>query len=139
MGMDQCVDDTVSLFTPQLSDQKEDHFDRVTRSLDFCEDGVMGPDWLGSPQHVVGGVALSGVVVIAAGRWVEHPWLLLGLAVGVTAAAEIVVELVEYPLLYSGRLHATAYHDTIADMASSIVGALAGAAAAVALRNRGPS
>jgi hypothetical protein len=64
-------------------------------------------------------------------RWIDQRWLRFGLALGVSAAAEIAVELAEYPLLYSGRLHATAYYDTIADMASTIVGALVGAAVVV--------
>jgi hypothetical protein len=98
------------------------------------EDHAMGPNWLGSPQHVVGGVVLAGAAVFVGRRWIEEWWLLFGLAIGVSAAAEIVVELAEYPLLYSGRLHATAYYDTIADMASTIVGAVAGAATAVAVR-----
>jgi hypothetical protein len=94
----------------------------------------MGPDWLGSPQHLVGGVVLAVAVVVLARRRVDQRWLLFGLALGVTAVAEIAVEIAEYPLLYSDRLHATAYYDTVADMASTIVGALAGAATALVLR-----
>jgi len=86
---------------------------------------------------VVGGVVLAGAVVLVGRRWIEEWWLLFGLAIGVSAAAEIIVEIAEYPLLYSGRLHATAYYDTIADMASTIVGAVAGAATAIALRGGG--
>jgi len=51
-----------------------------------------GPNWLGSPQHLVIG------------------------------ACEIVLELVEYPLLYAGKFHYSAYYDTLADMANSVVG-----------------
>ena len=96
----------------------------------------MGLNWLGSPQHVVAGVLLAGAVVFVGRRGIAQWWVLFALAVGVTAAAEIVVELVEYPLLYSGRLHETAYYDTIVDLASSIVGALAGAAVVVAICSR---
>ena len=49
-------------------------------------------------------------------------------AVGVTALAELVIEIAEYPVLYADRFHRTAYYDTIADMASTLVGALAGVA-----------
>jgi hypothetical protein len=49
--------------------------------------------------------------------------------VGVTSTAEILVELVEYPLLYSDKFHYSAYYDTLADMANTLVGGVAGAAA----------
>jgi len=71
------------------------------------------------------------VIVLIAPR--ERWWWRLGLAVGATAAVEIVIELAEYPLLYAGAVHATAYYDTLADMASTLAGALAGSTAALAL------
>jgi hypothetical protein len=40
----------------------------------------------------------------------------------------ILVELVEYPLLYSDTFHYSAYYDTHADMASTLVGAIVGTA-----------
>jgi hypothetical protein len=56
-------------------------------------------------------------------------WLAFALAVGAASTAEIVIELVEYPLLYSDKFHHSAYWDTLSDMASTLVGGLAGAAA----------
>lgn len=91
----------------------------------------MGPDWLGSPQHVVGGLVLAAVVARVARRWIAQRWLLAVLAVGVTATAELLVELVEYPLLYADAPHVSAYYDTLADLAATLAGALAGAAAGV--------
>ena len=87
-----------------------------------------GPHWLGSPQHVVGGLGLAAVVVIVARLLGVSPWLAIALAIGVTCTAEILVELVEYPLLYSDKFHYSAYWDTLADMGSSLVGGIAGAA-----------
>ena len=43
------------------------------------------------------------------------------------ATAKILVELVEYPLLYSDEFHYSAYYDTLADMASTLVGGVVGA------------
>jgi uncharacterized membrane protein YjdF len=85
----------------------------------------MHPDWLGSPQHFVAGLVLAFAIALVAGRRGIGPyWLIAVLAVAVTMLAESAVELVEYPLLYSDRFHATAYYDTIADIASTLVGAL---------------
>ena len=97
-----------------------------------------GPNWLGSPQHfVVGAIAAAVVYVVARSRWLALPeWLAFVLAVSLVSTAELVLELVEYPLLYSDHFHYSAYYDTIADMANSIVGAVAGAAVAIPLRRR---
>jgi multisubunit Na+/H+ antiporter MnhE subunit len=97
-----------------------------------------GPDWLGSPQHfVVGAIAAVAVYVVARSRWLALPeWLAFVLAVALVSTAELVVELVEYPLLYGDRFHYSAYYDTLADMANSIVGAIVGAALAIPLRRR---
>jgi len=96
----------------------------------------MGPDWLGSPQHFVGGFFLAVAVAWVARRWIAEWWLLALLAVGVTATAELLIELVEYPLLYSGEPHVTAYYDTLADLAATLAGAVLGAAVGVASRRR---
>jgi hypothetical protein len=90
-----------------------------------------GPNWLGSPQHVVGGLGLALTVAAIAYLLGVSPLLAVALAIGVGSAAEIVVELVEYPLLYSDRFHYSAYYDTLADMASTLVGAVIGALAGV--------
>ena len=60
------------------------------------------------------------------------------LAVSLVCTAELVLELVEYPLLYADHFHYDAYYDTLADMANSIVGAVVGAALAIPLRRRFP-
>ena len=102
--------------------------------------GAVSPDWLGSPQHViVGAIAAVGVYFVARSRRFALPeWLAFVLAVSLVCTAELAVELVEYPLLYADHFHAGAYYDTLADMASSIVGAIVGAALAIPLRRRFP-
>lgn len=87
----------------------------------------MGPDWLGSPQHFVGGLLVALGVALGAYRWVDRWWLVALLAVGVTATAEVVVELVEYPLLYTDGPYLTAYYDPVADLAATLVGGVVGA------------
>ena len=88
----------------------------------------MGPDWLGSPQHLVGGIALAGATAFVARTRVREPLLVVLVAVVVTAIAEILIEVAEYPLLYAGSVHASSYYDTIVDLATTLVGGLAGAA-----------
>jgi hypothetical protein len=92
-----------------------------------------GPNWLGSPQHVVVGfLAAIAAYAVARSRWFRLPvWLAFVLAVSLVSTAELILELFEYPLLYADHFHYSAYYDTIADMASSIVGAVAGAVAAL--------
>ena len=93
-----------------------------------------GPNWLGSPQHfIVGAIAALAVFAAARSRWAGVPrWLAFILAITLVCTAELALELVEYPLLYADHFHHSAYWDTLADMANSIVGAVAGALAAVA-------
>ena len=97
-----------------------------------------GPDWLGGPQHfVVGAIAAVVVFFAARSRRLALPeWLAFILAVALVCTAELVVELVEYPLLYGYHFHYGAYYDTLADMANSIVGAVVGAAVAIPLDRR---
>ncbi len=93
---------------------------------------AVSPDWLGSPQHFVAGLVLGiAVTILAVRRLRLDPLVSAVLAIGVTSAAEIVVELVEWPLAYHSRLHATAYLDTLADLANTLVGGIIGAAFAV--------
>lgn len=98
----------------------------------------MHPDWLGSPQHVVGGALAAALAVLAADRLgVRGRLLLVVLGVGVAMTTETVVELAEYAFRVA---HATAYYDTIADLAATLAGALAAAAAtalAVSARRAG--
>lgn len=87
----------------------------------------MHPDWLGSPQHFVAGAILAVAIVLACRRLAVGPtWVVAALAIGVTMAAESAVELVEYPLLYSDSFHKSAYYDTLADIAATLAGAVAG-------------
>ncbi len=97
---------------------------------------LMHPDWLGSPQHFIAGVILTAGVVVVFRNRISPSWLLAAFAVGVTAAAELVIELVEYPLLYSDDVNATAYLDTLADLAATLAGAILTAAAAFGLLQR---
>jgi hypothetical protein len=96
----------------------------------------MHPDWLGSPQHVVGGVVLAALCVPAS-RWlgVRGALAMVILAVGVTMTAETLIEIAEYAILYSTPT-ISSYFDTIADLTSTLVGALLGAAAGVAYTQR---
>jgi hypothetical protein len=91
---------------------------------------LAGPNWLGSPQHVVVGAILAAVVYcLARRRRLRLPeWAAFLMAIGIVSTAEIVLELVEYPLVYADRFHYSAYYDTLADMASSVVGAIIGTA-----------
>ena len=97
-----------------------------------------GPNWLGSPQHfVVGLIAAVVAYAVARSRWLRLPeWLAFVVAVSLVSTAELVLELFEYPLLYADTFHYSAYYDTIADMANSIVGAVVGAAIAVPIARR---
>ena len=97
-----------------------------------------GPNWLGSPQHlVVGAVAAAVVFAAARSKWIGLPeWVALLLAVSLVSTAELVLELIEYPLLYANHFHHSAYYDTLADMANSVVGAIAGAVVAAGVSRR---
>jgi hypothetical protein len=92
-----------------------------------------GPHWLGSPQHVAVGALLAFIVcLVMQWRRLRLPgWAAFVIAVGVVSTAEIGLELLEYPLMYAGKFHYSAYYDTLADMASSLVGAFIGATAAL--------
>src|SRR4051812_31447116 len=89
------------------------------------------PNWLGSPQHVVGGIGLALIVYAGARLLRLHPWLAAALAIGAGSTAEILIELAEYPLLYSDTFHHSAYYDTLSDMASTLAGAVLGALACI--------
>jgi len=93
----------------------------------------MSPDWLGSPQHVVGGALLGAAAVAFARRRIQPTWLLLAFALGIVALAELLVELVEYPLLYRSHVRATAYYDTIVDLAATLAGGVVGTLAGLTL------
>jgi len=96
----------------------------------------MHPDWLGSPQHFVGGAFAAALAIVVAVRLGVRGRLLLAvLGVGVAMTAEAVVEIAEYAFRVA---HATAYYDTIADLAATLAGAVVAAAAtALAVSARG--
>ena len=92
----------------------------------------MSPDWTGSPQHVIAGIVLVLVTYAVAGRRSRtHSLWLAAFAVVVTMAAEAMVELVEYPLLYGDTATASSYYDTIADIGATFAGALSAAVVAM--------
>ena len=89
----------------------------------------MTPDWLGSPQHLVGGGAVAAGITLASLRLGIRPWICLALGVGTALVAEAVVEVLEYWLFNADlgvRSAADTYYDTVADLASTLVGAIAG-------------
>lgn len=93
----------------------------------------MAPDWTGSPQHVVAGGVLAYAVIRVTARRLRRTlplWGIVAIGLAVTMAAEALVELAEYPLLYGSTASATAYYDTVGDIAVTLIGALLGAAAA---------
>jgi hypothetical protein len=95
------------------------------------------PNWAGSPQHFVAGLILAfGLTVIFVRRFPAQLVLGAGLAIAVTMGAEALVELIEYPLMYSDHFHTTAYFDTIADIADTLAGAVLGGAIAITLPPR---
>jgi hypothetical protein len=97
----------------------------------------MHPDWLGNPQHFVAGFLLAAGLIWLAPRFsITNAWVAAALAVGVVMIGEAMVELVEYPLKYSGDPNLTAYFDTIADLANSLAGAIAGSAVGTLLVRR---
>jgi hypothetical protein len=101
----------------------------------------MHPHWLGSPQHVAAGfVAAAFLMAIAPRLTVPNRLLGLVLAIGLTMTAEAVIELFEYPLLYSDSdaVQTPVYYDTIADLAATFAGALLGALGGLALWREPP-
>ena len=97
-----------------------------------------GPDWFGSPQHAVAGAVLAFVLVFVSVRLGAPLWLAVTLAIALTCTAELLLELAEYAA--ARQRFVTAYYDTLADMASSFVGAVFGGATGAVilhLRRRG--
>lgn len=89
----------------------------------------MTPDWLGSPQHLLGGGAVAAGVTVLSLRLGVRPWICVALGVGAALVAEAVVEVLEY-WLFNAHLGvgsaARTYYDTLADLASTLLGAIAG-------------
>jgi hypothetical protein len=93
------------------------------------------PDWLGSPQHFIAAALLAGVIAWIAPRVIQADgWVIAALAVGAAMTGEVLVEVAEYPLRYADDPNPTAYLDTVADLASSLIGAVVGALGVTGLR-----
>ncbi len=91
----------------------------------------VGPNWLGSPQHVAAGLIVAFALTLLAVR--RHaPWLAAVIAVGATSAAEIGLKFVEYLFLVKSAVDSGAYYDSLVDNTSTLAGALVGAGIAVA-------
>lgn len=85
---------------------------------------------------MVGGFGLAVIAGLVAGRFgVRGAVLVATVAVGVAMVGEAVVEVAEYGLLY-GTPPETAYFDTVADLASTLVGAVIGGVAVAAFARR---
>jgi len=93
---------------------------------------VGGPNWLGSPQHVVAGAVLALGLTLVATPWKAPGWLAVTVAVGVTCAAEIVLKLAEYLYFAPSNVSSGAYYDSLVDNTSTLAGALVGAGIGVA-------
>src|SRR5262245_58094873 len=97
----------------------------------------MHPDWLGNPEPCVAALLLSGAVVFAALRpSFQYAWRAALLGVGVVMIGEALVEIVEYPLMYSDDPNLSAYFDTLSDLANSLAGAVVGTLAATLVVTR---
>jgi hypothetical protein len=96
----------------------------------------VSPDWLGNPQHFVGGAVLAFAVAHVGRRYIPRWWAVVATAVGATLTAEIVVELAEYVAFYRDDATVEEYYDTLADLVASLVGALTGAAASLMIAAR---
>jgi hypothetical protein len=91
----------------------------------------MSPDWLGNPQHVAGGAVLALVVMVATRAWPHPLWARAAIAIGTATTAEIVVELLEYAVLYRDEATVREYYDMLSDLASSLFGAVIGCAVGI--------
>lgn len=85
---------------------------------------------------MVGGFGLAVIAGIVAMRFgVRGALLVATVAIGVAMTGEVVVEIAEYGLLY-GTPPQTAYFDTVADLASTLVGGILGGVAVAVLARR---
>lgn len=81
---------------------------------------------------MVGGFGLAAIAGLIALRLGVRGFLLVAtVAIGVAMVGEAVIEIAEYALLYTSP-PSTAYFDTIADLASTLVGAVVGGVAVAA-------
>jgi len=96
----------------------------------------MSPNWLSDPKHVVAGAVLGFALVAVGWNRVRPVSLLALLSISLVALAELMVELLEYPLVYAGEFYPSAYYDTIADLADTMVGGLVGVVGALIVKRR---
>ena len=99
----------------------------------------MDPDWLGSPQHFVAAGLISAAAALLARRSRIGDLVAAGIGIGAALSAQAAWEIGEYLLRYANEPHASAYHDTIADTANSLAGAVAGALLVLVVARRGRS
>lgn len=97
-----------------------------------CLNCVVSPHWTASTHHLVAGVLLAVVLVLLLRRWTPV-WLAFVCGVVLTLAAELLIELAEYVVLYRNVRTVSAYFDTIADMGMTAAGAVLGGLVAVAV------
>lgn len=98
---------------------------------------MTSPDWLGSPQHFIGGLVMAAALCVILSRLLPAQKLTTALlAIGLTSFAEVAIEVLEYPILYGDTASAQAYYDTIADLAATLAGALTGTAAIALVASR---
>ena len=76
---------------------------------------------------------MAFVVVMLVRSRVPGRGLALVVGVGAAAVAEIVFEVGEYALVYADRFYASAYYDTVADLAATLIGGAIGAVVGVLL------
>src|SRR5919106_959278 len=97
----------------------------------------MDPDWLGSPQHLVGAALVAGAVTFVAptraGVGVANAAVL---GIGAAMTAQVAWEVLEYLIRYADEPYASAYYDTIADSANALMGAFVGAGLVSVVRPR---
>lgn len=100
------------------------------------------PEWSANIHHVVGGALLAGLLTVILRDRIRGWWLLVACAVGLTMIAEAINELAEWRLIRGADAEASAYYDLVADLGTTPLGALLGAAMALWLmqwRRRSPS
>ena len=108
--------------------------DTAGNALDFYD----SIDWWDDANHLANWALLSGAIGALAWRTRTGPWETLAYVVGFGAVTAILWEIAEYvAFIRNSPEFATAYTDTLGDLALGLTGSLlAGLAAALAVRNR---
>jgi hypothetical protein len=85
----------------------------------------MSPHWSASLHHLVAGLLLAGAITLVLRRWTPA-WVAVALGISVASMAEGVIEVLEWRFLYRHATSVSAYFDTVADLAMTILGAVVG-------------